>query len=208
MLSPILALLCCFVVVEAVNVTKEVMAYVPPLISGDAEKRPVDLHRPDVEDSTDISNLRFDIWKGALEIWTSKPVLGVSPRDFTTYAIQRFPQSFVALKKYSVHNGYLALLVCTGILGLLTMGAFIVLSIRRVWRYVLRRWNDSIPVFYILCLMMIGAIAFSAITLQDIFFANSLNTNIFWLVLGYMAKLSAQPKEEAQAELIQNGVKV
>lgn len=206
-LSPLLALLCCVVMVEAVAVTKEIMAYVPPLISGDAEKRPVDLHRPDVEDSTDISNLRFDIWKGALEIWTSKPVFGVSPRNFTTYAIQRFPQSFVAHKKYSVHNGYLALLVCTGIVGFLLMAAFIVLNILRVWRFVRRKWNDSIPTFYILCLMVIGAIAFSAITLLDIFFANSLNTNLFWLLLGYLAKLSAAPKQEPRAKWMQNGGK-
>lgn len=189
-LSPILALLCCLVVFVAVDAVKTGMSYIPPMIGGNSANHTVDLHRPDVEDSTDISNLRFDIWKGALQIWTTKPVFGVSPRDFTTYAIERFPESFVAHRKYSVHNGYLALLVCTGIAGLLVMGAFIALILSRVWKYVMGRWNGTIPTFYILCLMILAAIAFSALTLQDIFFANSLNTNVFWLVLGYVSKMS------------------
>lgn len=200
------ALLCCVVVIAGVEITKNISSYIPRLVSGDVVHQPVNLHREDVEESSDISNLRMEIWSDVIKVWSTKPVLGTSPRNLTAYAKDKFPTSFMAKKGYAAHNGYLAVLAGVGIVGSLVMLAFIILSLRRAYRYMRKHFTTGIPTLFMVCLIILAVIAFSAITLQDIFFVNSLNTALFWLVLGYLVKYT-KAEDAADAALLHEGAR-
>jgi O-antigen ligase len=180
------ALLCCVIVAAGVEATKYVSSYVPRLVSGNVTHQPVDLHREDVEESSDISNLRIEIWTDVITIWSSKPIFGVSPRNLTVYAQDKFPNLFLSKRGYAAHNGYLAVLAGVGLAGSLVMLAFIVISLRKIFLYMKKKFAAGIPTFDMICLILLTVIAVSALTLQDIFFVNSLNTALFWLILGYL----------------------
>lgn len=200
------ALLCCVIVMTGVEVTKYVSSFVPRLFSGDVVQKPVNLHRGDVEESSDISNLRMEIWGDVITVWSSKPVFGTSPRNLTAYAKDKIPGSLMAQKGYAAHNGYLAVLAGSGIVGSIVMLAFIILTLRRAYRYMLERFTAGIPALFMIFLIILAVIAASAITLQDIFFVNTLNTALFWLVLGYLIKYTQDEDTVVPAALSDSGV--
>lgn len=199
------ALLCCVIVMISIEATKYVSSFVPHLFSENVVQKPVNLHREDVEESSDISNLRMEIWKDVITVWSSKPILGTSPRNLTAYAKDKIPGSLMARKGYAAHNGYLAVLAGSGIVGSLFMLAFIVLVLRRAYRYTLDRFATGIPTMFMIFLIILAVIAVSAITLQDIFFVNSLNTGLFWLVLGYLIKYAEADSAAAPAPVSDAG---
>lgn len=200
------ALLCCVIVMACVETTKYVSTFVPRLFSGDVVQKPVNLHREDVEESSDISNLRLEIWGDVITVWSSKPVFGTSPRNLTAYAKEKIPGSLMAKKGYAAHNGYLAVLAGSGIVGSIVMLAFIILILRRAYRYMLERFNAGIPSLFMTFLIILAVIAASAITLQDIFFVNTLNTALFWLVLGYLMQYTQAEDTAVPAALSDSGV--
>ena len=93
-------------------------------VSGKLEGR-VDLTRPDVAKSTDVSNLRFTIWKSAIEIFQSSWLFGTSPKNMIAYAQDILPNTYIAQRNFSVHNAYLNTLASTGILGGITFVVFL-----------------------------------------------------------------------------------
>ena len=53
------------------------------------------MERPDVVQSTDISNLRFRIWASAMDIFKTTWLFGASPRNALIYAKEVLPKSFI-----------------------------------------------------------------------------------------------------------------
>ena len=117
----------CIIFVLVMNITKIGLTYLPSLIqvafsnSHDKVIVPANLSREDVVNSTDISNLRFKIWESAFELFKSKPIFGTSPRNMISYAKDKFPNSFIAQRKYMVHNAYIDTLTSTGIVGFIIL---------------------------------------------------------------------------------------
>ncbi|WP_284943231.1 O-antigen ligase family protein, partial [Enterococcus faecalis] len=54
-------------------------------------KEPISLDRKDVVDNSDISNMRFSIWKSSVEIFKTSPIYGTSPRNLLSYAHDKLP---------------------------------------------------------------------------------------------------------------------
>jgi len=154
--------------------------------SNDSQK--VSLDRTDLEDKG-ISNLRFELWGDCLNILKSKPIFGTSPRNLIVYAQDCFQNTYPA-KGYDFGNGYLAVLVGTGVLGALVIAVFLCICIKRLFIYIIKKQYNNLEEsnFNILAISIIGMMFLAAAINQEIFLVNSINTALFWLMLGYIMK--------------------
>ena len=148
--------------------------------------KPIDVNRTDVGDGKDISNLRFKIWSNALDLFKESPIIGTSPRNHLAYAEIYTPNQIIHKKQYSIHNGYLAVLVTTGIAGaavflLLAAHAAETLYLGFIAKKTKTKETGYLPLLFILILL-----AISAVSMMGIVFGNSISEVAFWLVLGYL----------------------
>lgn len=147
------------------------------------------LARPDVSNASDISNHRTEIWHNALQIFAEKPVFGTSPRNHLQVGKALFGDDmFIVSKGYGVHNGFLAVLVCTGIAGGSVMLLWYVMSVICSLRYLFRNINHPDDSYYLMLLLIsiILCISIASIPLMGIFFTNSVIEVIFWSCVGYL----------------------
>ncbi len=148
----------------------------------------IDMARPDVEESDDISNNRFQIWTDYTKVFTTAPLFGTSPRNALQYTMDHFDDLFVIDRQYSVHNTYLALLVCTGVVGAGLMFTWLILKVWDVFGYLIRRRNTQDqyyrPVLILTVILVADAVA--ALPLMFIFFNNMIIDLLFWVTLGYV----------------------
>ena len=80
------------------------------------------------------------------------------------------------------------------------MIAFILLAVKRVFLYIIKFKDKREDVeIEILAICTIGMVAVTAAINQEIFLINSINTAIFWLMLGYiMPKLDIKKVEKKE----------
>lgn len=159
------------------------------------------LDRTDLENKG-ISNLRFELWEDSIKIWKSKPILGTSPRNFHQYAIEYDKSSYPG-RGYDVGNGYLSVLVYTGVCGAIVIVMFMVITLKQIIQYIIKNGYvlTKMKQLNILALTVILMIAVAAAINQEIFLINSFNTAIFWLMLGYVME-SIKIKEDTKKEKI------
>lgn len=170
------------------ELTKAGVEHVPDLVGAmGGHFAPVTLDRSDVVDNEDISNMRFKIWGSGFDVFKTTPVIGTAPRSTLNYAKDHLPDTFIVEKNYILHNGYLEVLVGTGVLGALFAAGFIGNRVKVIFCYYFGR-NWSGRKYYreaTFCLLICLAVAVSAVFLSEIFFANTLGTCMFWIFLGY-----------------------
>ncbi len=162
----------------------------------------VDMTRPDVAESDDISNNRFKIWKDYVKVYATAPLFGTSPRNALQYTMDHFDDLYIIEKQYSVHNTYLALLVCTGAVGACLMLGWMILRAWDVIGYLIRRRNTQDqyyrPVLILTCILIADAIA--ALPLYFIFFNNMIIDLIFWVTMGYVTGFIRMSEPERYKE--------
>ena len=145
----------------------------------------INFDRGDVDD--DVSNNRFTIWKDCLTLVKTSPLFGTGPRTHLEFAEDHFDDMYIVGKGYSVHNGYLALFVGSGILGGVLMLVWLVLILIHVIGYLIRRANSRDqyywPVF--ICTAILAVEAISAFPFMALFFCNEITDILFWIVLGF-----------------------
>ena len=185
-----------FVSMGALSYSKDLLKYAHVKVDtsqGENPENPIDdddiLERPDIDEGGNkyVSKSRLMIWESAIEIFTSAPVFGVSPRNTWNYADKNFPEGFISVRHYSTHNGYIDLLMCTGIVGTLVMLAFLCICIYKALKLIfIRRKYLSKYKDVIFCGIIVLIIAISACFLSEIFFLNTFSADLFWLFLGYV----------------------
>ncbi len=161
-------------------------------------------HRIDVEENDDITNLRSAIWSDYFKVFGDNMLFGTGPRNGLEYAKEHMPDSFIVKKDYQYHNGYLAVLVGTGILGFAAVMIYIVLVAKKVvvylWKSSKEQGQDYIPILMLCSVLVIGAI--SAISLHILFFNNSVCDAIFWFVLGYVLYMVCEKEPESRGIIV------
>lgn len=150
-----------------------------------SEDEEITLKREDITEEN-ISNGRFEIWRDALKISADNRLLGLSPRNLVPYAKANYPDSIIAVKGYETHNGYLAVLVGTGITGTLVMLLFVTYMVYNLALYFKQIKKRVINQEIILLISVLFIIAASAFLLLDIFFVNTYGAAVFWLFAGYL----------------------
>ena len=156
-----------------------------------------DLIREDV-DEQNVSNNRFAIWNDYFRVSFEKPLFGSGPRNELEYIKEHMPESFVARRGYSSHNGYLGLWVGSGIIGTVFMLGYMFLNVKLIAGYLIRK-SGSDEKYYIPILLLatvLAVIAVAAVSLKAIFFCNSIIDQLFWFILGFTVFLVSLSEPE------------
>lgn len=144
----------------------------------------VSLGREDIQGGGDVSNLRFTIWKSALEIFKKNPVFGMPPKSLHQYAIQEMPDTYLAQTKLAVHNAYLLLLVSTGVVGTVIMLIFMIKNIVLALIYAFKVPNMTKGFLYYL--LACGVLAVSGLFHNELFLMATSSAIVFWVSLAKM----------------------
>ncbi len=138
--------------------------------------------------SQDISNRRFDIWRGAVEIFETSPVLGVSRANILPYVDDNLPDSYLINNDYmrfeSMHNMYFEILASQGGLGIILFVAFIISVIIGLIKNAKYIWqSEHFPLFALI--LSIAAAEFTAsLVMAEVVYVTSPISTLFWLALG------------------------
>lgn len=142
-----------------------------------------DLVREDVN-ADNITNNRSTIWKNYLSLAKDKPVFGFSLHSALPYATEHYPESYLAKTQYVTHNGYLSLLIETGIAGFGIMTAFFILIIIQSTRSLTQRKN--IGEEYLFFVTLIVSVLIFLLCFHDVFFTVNIETMLLFLSMGYV----------------------
>lgn len=157
------------------------------------------LGRFDVESREDITNKRKIIWMEALKVFRARPIFGASLRNTVNFArdnhLSKVP-FFLGLR--TVHNGYLEVLTGTGIAGFAALGWFALMSSVDYVAYFTRRRKYFADVAMTgLCL---AGLMVALLFVSDVFNDFSINSFLFWLLLGAGTRLIRLGTEESKPD--------
>lgn len=163
----------------------------------------VSLRRPDVSDTDDLTNNRMQIYLDYLKLIGKRPLFGVPSRAAGTFMRENFPDSFVVMRGYSVHSGYLALFVYAGLVGGVFAMAWLVMVAVEVVGYLIRRRNSGEQSYWtVLSLTMFLVVAaVAALPLEFMFSTNMIFDVLFWVTLGYVRSFVRMSEPERYTKL-------
>ena len=130
----------------------------------------------------DVSHGRFERWKEALRIFAGTPVVGTSPRNLSAYAKAHASDTLIAKYRMAPHNGYLDILVGTGILGAAAFLLFFIPALIALLKKYFRFENNTDFLFSVVAVFIMAA---SALFVSDLFFMISVGAFVFWTFMGY-----------------------
>jgi len=130
----------------------------------------------------DFSNGRFARWKQTITIWTNSPIIGTSPRNIIAFAKDYYPDSLMARRQIVSHNGFIDVLVSTGIIGIACFLFFFVTVLIDIIRKYFRFENDEA---FAITTAIAFTFAISAIFVSDLFFIITIGAFMFWFNLGF-----------------------
>ncbi len=187
-------LLLCGFLVFCNDINKQLLTLIPEKIFHSNEVENADpghiLDRPDTG-SENISNNRIYIWEGYLKTVPDDLIFGKSPRNAIKIITDMYPENFVSVRQYETHNGYLSVLVCTGVLGLIAVAAFLLKIAYTFFRDINK---NSIKDDYIMIFLIVISLLFFTCAFSNLFFINNLSTILFWMFIGYIANYNNPEK--------------
>lgn len=160
------------------------------------KKTKITLERKDVVNNSDISNMRFSIWRSSIEIFKSSPIFGSSPRNLLDYAHKNLPQTFIAEKSIVIHNAYFNVLASLGLAGFIPFMLFIIINGLQLLVYYFKH-QIKIPAYFLAFLSIEIIIVMSGMFNNEIVLVNTIGSFLFWCYLGF---LNGGVKEANQLE--------
>lgn len=192
----LVAIACAFVfcisTYGTMELAKQGLSYLPGITAQflpaeDEEDKPIaqtNLTRSDVANTDDISNNRFEIWGSAFEILGTTPLFGTSQRNFTAYAEDVLPETYMAVTGYHTHNSFIELFMVGGIVGGSILTLFFVLCAIRALKFLFTCDKERFFEPFV-STMSIVIILVSSMTLHDLFFMRNGYNTLLWLSMGY-----------------------
>lgn len=150
--------------------------------------------RTDLENMNDISNGRFKRWKETIKIFLKSPIFGASPRNISEFAKEHCPDTLMAMYGIASHNGYLDVLVSTGIIGFIILAAAVLLGVIKILAVYFAPGSSTE-----LCWLtaQLAMLALSAFFVSDVFMSFSMGAFLFWLYFGMAQSFS--PKNDTKS---------
>ena len=155
--------------------------------------------RQDGSNMPDVSNRRLDIWKSAIEVFASSPVVGVGHNTLLPYVRAEQPESYLINNDHmeftSMHNTFLDVLVAQGALGFilyvgLAAGVFLVLV--RKQKVIMQNTRGESMALTAIAILVVCA----SVLMSEIVYVASPMSFIFWMGLGCMMQASDEPAAE------------
>lgn len=134
---------------------------------------------------TDSGTIRLFVWQGALKIWKDHPIIGTGVETFAFAYYQYRPVGHNLTSEWDylynkAHNEYLNYLATTGIFGLGTYLAFIILFLyASIKNYLTTKQSNTLHTLLIPALIA----SFASILVTNFFGFSVVNTNIYLFLL-------------------------
>lgn len=135
-------------------------------------------------ENSDVSNNRFDLWKSAIQIWKTSPVIGVGHNNIVNYSKTYFPDNKLSqMGQTTSHNLIFDLLAGQGLLGLIVFMTIIVLCSINFIRALIKAGSNN---YYEMCWLaaIVLNIFISAMFYPEILYTNTVGSVVFWYMLG------------------------
>lgn len=165
------------------------------------DKKPVIVTRPDTS-SDNISNNRFKIWTDYLSAVfenVKTALFGYGPGSYMDGVKETTPDAFIVttIKEgypamfeqgyiYDTHNGYLSILVTSGILGVIAVAVFMLVCLVNVLKclFVKQKPSGTVVLLTLVLTVILTTVFFDS----DMFFKCTDTSMIFWVVSGFLLK--------------------
>jgi len=156
------------------------------------------LERTEVEQSGNISSNRFKIWKASIDYIKLNPIFGSTSRNLYYIGQDNFPDNYIVQREYMLHNGYIELIVNSGIVGSIIMLAFFLLSAKDLLEYLIIRKGKYFA--QVLCCTLCAIdVAVGAMFISGLVFRSVFTLCIFWVFLAIaQAFIGIEKKEEKE----------
>jgi O-antigen ligase len=133
------------------------------------------------------SNGRFILWRAGIEIWQARPLFGSTLRNFRAYG-HDIVEGWASFES-SLHNGYLNLLVSSGLLGTVSMFAFLIFLVFVSVSWVVRP-NPESGFSTGIFVSLFAGLAIYAFPTTALFMAHNIATMAFWVFMSYFLALN------------------
>lgn len=153
------------------------------------DKQKLEIGRQSEDINGDVSNRRFAIWKSGFEMFKSKPLTGVTFRNYVPYCDDVLPNTYLVhndfTKFHSLHNSFVDIMASQGIIGLAIIFVYIAMILIGIIKSFFKfrgeeyRYNTAL-------LSIIVPIFISMMFYSETFYMNTGGAFLFWLVLGYL----------------------
>ncbi len=130
----------------------------------------------------EVSSGRIILWKQGIEMFWHNPWIGIGRWNLNTYAKKYLKTGLI---HPDLHNGYLTILVCYGVVGFVIFGVFSVLVAfdvcKNMFLCVLKNYFDVVVRIFSALVAYCGYCLFEKAILFDMTFM----VGFFWIMLGY-----------------------
>lgn len=141
-----------------------------------------------------VSNNRVTIWKAYIKGMKGDILFGGSPRNVLVKWQEKNPKGYLVETGYETHNGYIYVLVGTGVIGLGVIVVYMILYARKMILYMKKNYQIPSEVMFTFVFLIIVLIDTCFFT--ELFFIQGLITILFWLHCGYALCWIDAPKEK------------
>ena len=146
----------------------------------------------DEEIASDPSNRRFDIWGSSIEIFMDSPLTGVGWGTINSYAHKYLPDTYIVnndlIEFKAMHNVVFDVLAGQGLIGIfIFIGIIIntVIFIVKRFRYIQKSERFFMSTLFSILVML----AMASLLISFIFYVNSPQSFVFWMVFGYFTSI-------------------
>lgn len=147
----------------------------------------------------DISNRRFDIWKSAIEIFKTSPILGISRSNILPYVDDNLPNSYLVTNDHmrfdSMHNMFLEILASQGLVGIISFVLFAAWVVIGIIKNAKRLWQSENFDMYAITLSIAALACTATLVMAEIVYVISPISTLFWMSIGTLNHFSAKEKE-------------
>lgn len=129
-----------------------------------------------------ISNNRGHIWAEYLKGLKGDYIFGGSPRNVLMKWQDKDPEGYLSLTSYETHNGYIFVLVGTGVLGLMCIVTYVILYGRKIVLWLKNKAEIDREITFIVTFLIV--ILTYVFFFTELFFIHNLTATLFWLHCG------------------------
>ena len=145
-------------------------------------------------ENKNLDSGRFKLWKQAATMFMQNPILGIGKGNIYEYGNRLFEEGIKFSKSYGIlapyitdfHNGYITILVCSGVIGFVLFCIFGLRFFKHITMHVFR--DDSLSESVLPCMyaFLCSYVIYSFIEVGLLYNVNFM-VIFFWLILGYTA---------------------
>ena len=143
-------------------------------------------------ENKNLDSGRFKLWKQAAKMFLEHPILGIGKGNIYEYGNRMFEDGIRFSKSYGIlapiltdfHNGYITILICSGVVGLVLFCIFGLRFFKHITMHVFR--DDSLKESVLPCMYsFLCAYAIYSFIEVGLLFNVNFMVLFFWLILGY-----------------------